>query len=82
MLSGIFNCRIFLCQSRVAMAPKPETLAIEKGAPSFNLLSQIIASKYLDHLPLYRQEQIYSRLGVEISRSSMCRWLYLCADKL
>lgn len=70
------------CQGQVAMAPKPETLAIEKGAPSFNLLSQIITSKYLDHLPLYRQEQIYSRLGVEISRSSMCRWLYLCADKL
>ena len=54
------------CQSQITIAPKPETLAIEKGAPSFNLLSHIITSKYLDHLPLYRQEQIYSRLGVEI----------------
>ena len=70
------------CKASVLLAPKPEMPAIEKGAPSFSLLSNIITSKYADHLPLYRQEQIFERLGVSIPRSSMCRWLGVIADKL
>src|SRR5581483_4190214 len=50
--------------------------------PGFSLLTQILTSKYVDHLPLYRQEQIYWRQGADIARSSMCRWLSVCSDKL
>ena len=70
------------CKSEIILAPKPTVLAIEKGAPSFSLLANIITNKYADHLPLYRQEQIFERLGVSIPRSSMCRWLQVIADKL
>ncbi len=52
-----------------------------KAAPG--LLAQIIVSKYCDHLPLYRQEQIYRlRHGIDIPRQSMARWLVLAADWL
>src|SRR5690606_5314031 len=43
------------------------------AAPS--LLAYIAVSKFADHLPLYRQEGILQRSGVELSRSSMCRWM-------
>lgn len=45
------------------------------------LLTQIVISKYVDHLPLYRQEQIFKRrYGVEIPRQTMVRWVELVAD--
>lgn len=47
------------------------------------LLAQIIVAKYCDHLPLYRQEQIYKlRHQIELPRQSMCRWLGLAAHWL
>ncbi len=70
------------CQEQVVLAPRTNTQPIEKGMPGFGLLAQIITSKYVDHLPLYRQEQIYWRQGADIARSSMCRWLSVCSDKL
>jgi hypothetical protein len=52
-----------------------------KAAPG--LLAQIIVNKYCDHLPLYRQEQIYRlRHGIDIPRQSMARWLVWAADWL
>jgi transposase len=70
------------CQEQVVLAPRTDIQPIEKGMPGFGLLAQIITSKYVDHSPLYRQEQIYWRLGADIARSSMCRWLTVCAEKL
>jgi transposase len=47
------------------------------------LLAHIIVSKYCDHLPLYRQEQIFrTRHGVAIPRQTMARWLAMAADWL
>lgn len=47
------------------------------------LIAQIIVAKYCDHLPLYRQEQIYAaRHQIAIPRQSMARWLGLAADWL
>ncbi len=47
------------------------------------LLAQIIVAKYCDHLPLYRQEQIYStQHDIAIPRQSMARWIGLAADWL
>lgn len=70
------------CQEQVVLAPRTTIQPIEKGMPGFGLLAQIITSKYVDHLPLYRQEQIYWRQGADIARSSMCRWLSVCSEKL
>jgi transposase len=45
-------------------------------------LAQVIVGKLADHLPLHRQEKIFERHGVEISRKTMCGWLAQCADLL
>ena len=62
------------CQGHVAVAAKPPQ-PIEKGLPGPGLLAQVITSKFADHLPLYRQEGIYARHGVELSRKTMCGWM-------
>lgn len=46
------------------------------------LLAQILVSKYCDHVPLYRQNQIYARAGVHIERSTQCDWVAGCASLL
>lgn len=48
---------------------------IESGLPTERLLAYIAVSKYADGLPLYRQEAIYLRDGVEVSRSLMAQWM-------
>lgn len=49
--------------------------AIEKGRPGPGLLAHLLVSKYADHLPLYRQSQIYARDGVELERSTLTDWV-------
>jgi transposase len=64
------------------IAPLPESLQ-ERCLAAPGLLAQILIAKYCDHLPLYRQEQIYrTRHGVELPRQSMARWVGLAADWL
>ena len=64
------------------IAPAPKQL-IENSYASEGLVLHIILSKYCDHLPLYRQEQIFKqRFGVEISRKTMGGWMYLVAQWL
>ena len=58
----------------VIQAPAPAHL-VESGLPSEALLAQIAVSKYADGLPLYRQEAIYARDQVELSRSLMAQWM-------
>ena len=48
--------------------------------PGPGLLAQVAVSKYGDHLPLYCQQQIYQRQGVELSRQTMCDWMRQSAD--
>ena len=55
---------------------------IEKGLPGPGLLAHVIVSKYADHLPLYRQEGIFRRHGVELSRQTMCDWMAVSAELL
>jgi transposase len=62
------------CQGHVAVADKPPQ-PIEKGRPGPGLLAQVITSKFADHLPLYRQEGIFARHGVELSRKTLCGWM-------
>lgn len=63
-------------------APLPPSL-LEKSILTPSLLSHVVVSKYCDHLPLYRQEQIFSRrYNIGISRSTMCDWMNVAADRL
>jgi transposase len=69
------------CAAHVAIADRlPEP--IEKGLPGPGLMAHVITNKYADHLPLYRQEGILLRQGVEISRSTMCDWMATAAELL
>jgi transposase len=67
---------------RIVIAPLPARL-IEKGLPGAGLLTQVLVSKYEDHLPLYRQERIYrERHGVNLTRQTMSGWVEAAADWL
>lgn len=69
------------CVAHVTIAQRlPEP--IEKGLPGPGLMAHVAVSKYVDHLPLYRQEGIYKRFGVELSRSTMCDWMAAAAGLL
>jgi transposase len=69
------------CAANVVIAERlPEP--IEKGLPGPGLMAHVITNKYADHLPLYRQEGILRRQGVEISRSTMCDWMAIAAELL
>jgi transposase len=64
------------------VAPLPECLQ-ERGLAAPGLLAHILVSKYCDHLPLYRQEQIFQqRHGLNLPRQTLARWVELAADWL
>ena len=66
----------YACRSceKVQQAAAPER-AIAKGMATPNLLAHVIVAKYCDHLPLYRQAQIFARHGVEMERSTLANWV-------
>lgn len=66
-----YSCR--QCD-KVISAPMPTQL-IDKGIPGPGLLAQVAINKYADHLPLYRQEQIFARSGVNLSSSTLSSWI-------
>ena len=72
-----YSCRN--CPEGVVTAMGPSR-PIEKGKGGPSLLSHIIVSKYGDHQPLYRLEQIFDRLGVDISRKTMSGWIGQVVD--
>ena len=55
---------------------------IDKGIPTTGLLAQVLVAKYLDHLPLYRQEAIFERAGHLIARSTLAQWVGECGVQL
>ncbi len=58
----------------IHQAPAPER-PIAKGLASAGLLAHVLVSKYCDHLPLYRQSQIFARQGVDLNRSTLANWV-------
>jgi transposase len=74
-------CKKYACACTVKTATKPPQ-PIEKSTAGASLLAQVIVAKTSDHLPLHRQEKIFQRHGVEISRKTMGGWLAQCADLL
>jgi len=60
--------------SCIHQAAAPEHIVVG-GIPTERLLAHVAVSKYADALPLYRQQKIYARLGVDISRQTMSNWM-------
>ena len=67
-----YGCRA--CEDVVVQAPAPARL-IEGGLPTEATVAQVLVSKYADHLPLYRQSQIYARQGINLDRSTLADWV-------
>jgi transposase len=67
-----YACRA--CEGSVVQAPAPARL-IEGGLPTEATVAQVLVSKYADHLPLYRQAQIYARQGIDLDRSTLADWV-------
>lgn len=68
------------CETLV-QAPVPAHI-IDKGLPTTGLLAQVLVAKYADHLPLYRQEAIFERAGMGLSRSTLAQWVGACGVEL
>jgi len=66
-----FSCRV--CES-ITQAPAPE-MPIRRGRATAGLLAHVLVAKFADHLPLYRQSEIYARDGVELERSTLADWV-------
>ena len=62
------------CCERFVQAPLPSR-PIERGRPGPGLLAHVLVSKYADHLPLYRQSQIFERDGLDLDRSTLTDWV-------
>lgn len=67
-----YGCRS--CENTVVQAPAPARI-VEGGIPTEALIAQVLVSKYADHLPLYRQAQIYARQGIQLDRSTLADWV-------
>lgn len=67
-----YVCRT--CQEQVVLASKPPQ-PIEKGLPGPGLCAFSVLSKFGDHIPLYREEDMHSRAGRLIRRGTICGWL-------
>jgi transposase len=74
-----YACRA--CQEHVATAA-PAAKPIDRGLPGAGLLAQLVVGKFSDHLPLYRLEDVFARAGMELPRSTLCRWARNAADLL
>ena len=62
------------CCDRIVQAALPSR-PIERGRPGAGLLAYVLVNKYADHLPLYRQSQIFAREGIDLDRSTLAGWV-------
>jgi transposase len=74
------RCACIACE-RIVQAYAPSK-AIDKGKAGAGLLAHILIQKYCNHLPIYRQHQMYLREGVEIAKSTMTGWAGECVKLL
>jgi transposase len=68
-------------QGGVSIAPLPPQVVMQ-GQAGASLVAQVILSKHDDHLPLYRQQQQFERLGLNFPRQSLCDWVEKGAEWL
>lgn len=75
----------YACKEReeygVKIAPMEERV-IPQGIASPSLLAHVLVQKYCYHLPLYRQEQKWKELDIELKRNTLCNWVMQCAKLL
>ncbi len=67
-----YGCRS--CESAVVQAPAPER-PLTGGIATEAVLAQVLVAKYSEHLPLYRQAQIFARNGIDLDRSTLANWV-------
>jgi transposase len=67
------------CEDTIKTAAMP-TQPIPRSIASPGLLSHVLVSKFEDHLPLHRQEQMLRRIGVDIPRATLCLWVIRTAE--
>lgn len=77
-IRGKWACR--KCE-RLVQAPVAAHV-IDKGIPTAGLLAHVLVAKFADHLPLYRQEAIFSRAGYAVPRSTLAQWVGTCGVQL
>jgi len=61
------------CDAGIIQAPAPSHL-IEGGLPTEALMAHVATAKFCDHLPFFRQTQIYARSGIDLDRSTLASW--------
>jgi len=66
-----FACSCCDCFTQAPLPSRP----IERGRPGPGLLAHVLVNKYADHLPLYRQSQIFDREGLDLDRSTLADWV-------
>ena len=72
----------WVCDCETLIQESVPAQVIDKGTPTAGLLVQVMIAKYADHLPLYRQEQIFGRAGLAIPRSTLANWVGACGVQL
>jgi transposase len=78
-IRGVYGCKG--CSKTMKTVTLPDQI-IPKSFATPSLLSYIIMAKYCHHLPLYRQEQIWKRYGVDLDQSTLARWIMTIGDKV
>jgi transposase len=66
---------------RIVQAPAPSR-PIDRGLAGPGLLAHVLVAKYADHMPLYRQSEIYAREGVDLDRSTLAGWVGVTSELL
>lgn len=74
-----YGCKA--CEDTIILANMPSQ-ALPKSMAGPGLLSHILVSKYDDHLPIYRQAEIWERAGIDLDCTTMGRWVMSCGDLL
>jgi transposase len=77
-IRGVWACK---CCAHLRQEAMPAQI-IDAGIPTARLLAQVLIAKYDDHLPLYRQGEIYERAGVQLSSSTLADWVGACGAAL
>ena len=73
----------WVCASCETLVQAPVAVhVIDKGIPTCGLLAHVMIAKFIDHLPLYRQEKIFGRAGLAIPQSTLADWVGTCGVQL
>lgn len=67
------------CEGEISIGPKPDVF-LPKSIADASLVAYTIIMKYADHIPLYRQEQIWARNKIELPRNTTCAWVMKAAE--